>query len=424
MGPGGRAREPTLKRGASRGRGEAPTIEVELPGVVLVGTAHVSETSVQDVRDAIERHDPEVVAVELDESRRDALQDKARWEETPVTEIIRGGKAPLILAQVVLSNYQRRIAEETGVEPGADMKAALEAADATGSEVVLADRDLGITLRRAWRRMGWRERARVGWELWKGLLGVDGTDEVDVDEILEEDVVTQLMEELAEFAPSVSEVLVDERDAYLAGRIQAARERTDGTVLAVVGAGHLQGVRAYLEEPGRIPDLEALETVPEPRFRVGRLLGWTFTAVIAAAFAWFLYDGIRRGDFTQLRENFVHFYLITGTPSAIGATLAAAHPLAILTAFVMAPVGIAHPAIATGWFAGAVEAWRRTPTVKDFQGVAEIETVRDFYGNGLTRVLLVTALTNLGAMVGFFLAGGFLASRLREILALAAGLPP
>jgi pheromone shutdown-related protein TraB len=382
----------------------------------------VSETSVEDVREAIERHEPETVAVELDASRRDALEDRNRWADTPVTEIIRGGKAPLVLAQVVLSNYQRRIAEETGVEPGADMKAALEAAEAAGSEVVLADRDLGVTLQRAWRKMGWRERARVGWELWKGLLGVEGTEDVDVDELLEEDVVTQMMEELAEFAPSVSEVLVDERDAYLASKIQEAREATDGTVLAVVGAGHLDGVQAYLEDPAAIPDREGISHVPEPRFRVGRAIGWAFSAVIAVAFAWFLYDGIRSGDFTRLRENLVRFYLITGIPSAVGATLAAAHPLSIATAFVAAPVGIAHPAIATGWFAGAVEAWRRTPTVADFEGLAEIETIREFYGNNLTRVLLVTALTNLGAMVGFFLAGGFLAQRLQELLAVLASL--
>ncbi len=389
---------------------------MEVDDVVLVGTAHVSQRSVDEVREVIQRVQPSVVAVELDADRRDALMDRRNWEETPVTEIIKGGKSTLVLAQAVLSSYQRRIARETGVEPGSEMKAAMEEADAAGAEVVLADRNIGVTLKRAWHHMGFREKLRVAWEMWKALLGVEDEDaqDVDIEEMMEEDVVTEMMEELAAFAPSVSEVLIHERDAYLARRIHEARERADGPIVAVVGAGHLEGVRRYLERPETLPPLEEIDHVPEKRFSVGKLVGWTLTGAIIAVLVLLTVQAVMTQDYAQLGEQLLTFTLITGIPSAIGCALAGGHPLSILTAFLAAPVGVLHPALATGWFAGAVEAWIRTPRVVDFEEIGTMETLKEFRENRLTRVLLVTALTNLGAMVGFFVGGSYLLSRVQE----------
>src|SRR5439155_27292440 len=190
-----------------------------VPGVILVGTAHVSKESVNEVREVIQRVRPKVVAVELDANRRTALVDKKRFEQTPMTDLLRSGKSSFILAQSMLASYQRRMGAKLGVEPGAEMLAALMEAEAAGAEVALVDRDIGVTLRRAYALMGFREKMRLAWEMLKSLVGAEDEEEIDVEEILKEDVLSSMMGELAEMAPSVARVLVHERDAYLASNI-------------------------------------------------------------------------------------------------------------------------------------------------------------------------------------------------------------
>ncbi|HEX2022156.1 MAG TPA: TraB/GumN family protein [Candidatus Thermoplasmatota archaeon] len=375
-------------------------MQVELPGVVLVGTAHVSRGSVDEVREVIDRVKPAVVAVELDENRRRALTDKKRFQETPITELLRGGKAGFILAQTMLASYQRRMGAKEGVEPGAEMLAALQAAEAVGAEVALVDRDIGVTLRRAYAKMTFREKVRITWELTKSMLGADDQEEMPVDELLQEDVLTAMMAEMARIAPSVAEVLIRERDAYLAANIRKAG--ADGTVVAVLGAGHLKGVEAYLRAPETIPDTAPLEVVPKKRFPVGKAIGWLLIASILGFFAWGAWQGYQSGNFAQLLAYVGYYVAVTGTCAAVGALLARAHVLSIATAFAAAPITILHPTLAAGWFSGLVEARMRTPTVGDFQAVSTIQTMKEFWSNRLLRVLMVAALTNLGAMVGAY----------------------
>ncbi|HLE96704.1 MAG TPA: TraB/GumN family protein [Candidatus Thermoplasmatota archaeon] len=383
---------------------------VERGNVVLVGTAHVSRKSVDEVRDAIRDVRPKVVAVELDPNRFQALTEKRRWEDTPITELLRGGRSFFILAQTMLASFQRRVGARYGVEPGAEMLAGIEAAKEVGAEIALADRDIGVTLKRAWHRMRFREKWRLGFEFSKSFVGASDEEELDVDEMVErEDVLTLMMEELSQVAPSVSEVLVSERDRYLAERIRQESRRAEaagGRLVAVVGAGHVKGIVADLERGGTC-DLAALEHVPPPpRVSVGKVIGWGLLAILVGVFAWLAWVGVQQGNFDRLRDAFVAYVLITGTASAVGALVGGAHPFSILTAFVAAPFTILHPTLAAGWFSGYVEAKVRTPTVGDFERISRIQTLRDFWRNRLMRVLLVAATTNLGAMTGAWLAAG------------------
>lgn len=367
----------------------------------------MSRASVEEVRRAIEEHRPDVVAVELDATRHKVLTDKQRWESTPVTELVKGGRAFMVLAQALLSAQQRRLGAEQGIEPGAEMLAGLEEAQARGMQVVLADRDITITLRRAWALMGLREKARLLWEFTKASIGIGHDDEpVPVDEMLHEDVLTAMMEDLARMAPSVAQVLISERDAYLAKRIDEASAR--GKVVAVVGAGHVKGITKHLAAVQDIPRLDTLEVVPKKRVHWGKILGWAVIAFLATFLALFSLQFALRGDWIGLGKFLGLFLLFTGIPAAIGVALAGGHPASIAAGFFGAPIAILHPAIATGWIAAYVEARLRAPSVKDFQEVTKLETLGQFWRNGVTRILLVAALGNVGAFTGLILAVNYL----------------
>lgn len=379
---------------------------MELPGITLIGTAHVSKDSVREVQETIARVKPAVVAVELDENRRKALVDKKAFEQTPITELLKGGRGSFILAQTLLASYQRRMGAKEGVEPGAEMLQAIQSADAQGAQVALVDRDIGVTLRRAYGLMKFREKWRLTWELFKSVLGAEDEQEIAVSEMLQEDVLTTMMAEMAAMAPTVASVLIHERDAYLAENIREAAK--GGHVVAVLGAGHLKGVEQYLLHPERTIDKAPLEVIPQNKFPVGKIIGWALILSILGFFAYGAYVGITSGNFDKLVNNFLMYVLITGVCSGVGALLAGAHPLSIATAAGVAWFTILHPTLAAGWFSGLVEAKFRTPTVKDFHDVSKLQTLKDFWSNRLMRVLLVAALTNIGAMVGAYTALAYL----------------
>ncbi|MHB8605114.1 MAG: TraB/GumN family protein [Thermoplasmatota archaeon] len=380
-----------------------PTVELVDERITLVGTAHVSEKSVAEVREAIERVRPDFVAVELDENRMKALTDKKRFEDTPITDLVRGGKSVFILAQVMLASFQRRMGEKQGVEPGAEMLAAVEEAQRIEKPVVLADRDIGVTLRRAWAKMGAGEKIRLSWEFMKALVGLDPeeVDTVEVDALLEDDVLTVMMEELSQAAPSVAEVLVRERDAYLAKRIHEAAQK--GSVLAVIGAGHLKGVEDYLRHPEKLPaDTKALEVIPKKKVRWGLIISILFLAATLALYGWLIYRSVATGDYTQLKRAILAYIVATAGCTALGALLARAHPLAILAGALAAPTKLIHPFVGSGIFPGLVQAKYRKPTVKDLQGISKLDSWSDLLKNRATHVLIVTSFAQLGADLGFF----------------------
>jgi len=375
-------------------------MQVELPGITLVGTAHVSADSVAEVREVIARVKPAVVAVELDENRKRAMVDKARFENTPITDLLRSGKSSFILAQSLLASYQRRMGAKYGVEPGAEMLAALQAADGSNAKVALVDRDIGITLRRAYAKMGFGEKMRLSWELMKSLVGAGDEEEMDVDEILKEDVLTTMMAELSRMAPTVADVLIHERDAYLAANIREAAR--DGHVVAVLGAGHLAGVEKYLRAPDTIPDKKPLEVIPK-RFPWGFAISIAFSLAIVAIMGYYLWQGFVSGDFSDLKLHLLEYTLATGGFCALGAALARGNVLSVLAGFIAAPLKPLHFFVGSGIFPGLVQAKLNKPTVKDFQGIGKLETMGDLFRNKVTHVLMVTSSAQLFANVGLYI---------------------
>jgi len=382
--------------------------------VVLVGTAHVSRESVDEVRRIIAQERPDIVAVELCEPRYKVLLDKKSWEQTPLTKLIRGEQPYFFLGQSFMAMMQRNLGEELGVEPGSEMLEAIKAGEEIGAEIALVDRKIAVTLKRAWNKMSLREKFRIFKELLYGFFGVSEEEEIDIEMLKRQDIITEMMEELGKLAPKAKEVLVDERDAYIAQRIkELTRENPGRTILAVVGAGHLNGLVENLSKDRNV-DVSELESIPSSFFSL-KLVGYMIPVAFLAIFGWTIYSQ----GWAKFLDIVAKLFWIGGGLSALGALAALAHPLAIGAAFLAAPFGILNPLIATGWISGYVQIVVNPPQVKDFQSLREIDKVRTFWTNRLTKVLLVAAFTNIGATAGAVIVIGMVLGRVLSIALIA-----
>jgi pheromone shutdown-related protein TraB len=368
--------------------------------IILVGTAHISRDSVKEVKQVIEKYKPNIVAVELCEKRYNAITKKDQWENTPVSKLLKSNNAYLLLAQTFLSSIQRKLGKEYGVEPGSEMIAAMNEAEKQGIDVALVDRDIAITLKRAWRKMGIREKFRLIWEFLKAIIGYseEELEDLDLKKLMDQDVISAMMEEFGEIAPSATNVLIHERDEYIAKKI--LDESKKGKVVAVVGAGHIKGIKKHLEKKKLDVDLEALEFIPRKRFSILKIIGYAVPVIFAALIIYiFLFGG-----WEEAGNALLWWFLINGSLSALGAAIARGHPFSIGTAFVAAPLTSLNPAIAAGWVAGYVEFKIRKPVVKDFKELSKLDSLRDFWNNRVIRLLMVVALANVGSMIGTFVA--------------------
>ncbi len=361
---------------------------------LLLGTAHVSAASVRLVEETIREWRPDTVCLELCASRYQALRQRERWRDTDILRVLREKKASVLLVNLLLASFQKRIARGLEVEPGAEMRRAAEAAEEVGAQIRLVDRDIRVSLNRLWRQLRFRERFRLLRELALALFSPLAVEPEEVERLKRRDVLEAMLAEIGRTVPTLKRVLLDERDRFLAAMIRQAPGKR---VLAVVGAGHLPGILARWGEP---QDLGALEAVPPPG-RFGRLCSWSvptlLLALFAAGFAW---GGGRMGA-----DMITLWVLSTGLLSGLGAAIALAHPVTILSAVLAAPVTTLHPLVAAGWVSGFVEAYSRRPRVRDFEGLPEdILSVRGFWRNQLTRILLVVLFTNLGAALGTIIA--------------------
>ena len=374
--------------------------------ITLVRTDHISEKNVKKVKKIIEKKKPDIVAVELCKRRYESITKKDQWENKPVTSLLKGNNAFFMLAQTFLSSIQRKLGKEYGVEPGSEMIAAMDIAKKNNLEVALVDRDISVTLKRAWKKMGIREKFRLVWEFLKAIIGFDEEEleDLDLEELMDQDVISSMMEEFGAIAPSVTCVLIHERDEYIAKKI--LKESKKGKVVAVVGAGHLEGIEKHIKNPNKDLNLKDLEYVPKKRFSILKILGYAIPVIFAALLVYIiLTGGIEKGLFALGM-----WFLINGTLSAIGTIIARGHPLTWLTAFVAAPLTSLNPAIAAGWVAGWVEAKLRTPKIKDFKQLSKLDNFGDFWKNRVIRLLLVVALANVGSMIGTFVALPYLAN--------------
>jgi pheromone shutdown-related protein TraB len=362
--------------------------------VILVGTAHVSRESAQEVQDSIQQEKPDTVCIELCPSRYQSIRQKERWQQTDIVKVIKEKKTFLLLSNLLLASFQKRIAKKFDINPGAEMIQAIETAEAVGAQIHLADRDIRTTLSRTWRAMGLWGKIKLMFQLILSLGEVEDIKEEDIEKMKQEDVLESLLAEVGKSLPVLKDILIDERDQYLADKI---RNAPGNKIVAVVGAGHVPGIQKYWNND---IDIHSLEQLP-PKKRTAGVLKWLIPGAIVAMFiAGFFYGGAKAGQ-----DMLIWWVAANGILAGLGAIIALAHPATIVSSMLAAPLTSLNPMIAAGWVSGLVEAFSRKPKVKDLETLPDdILSVRGFWRNKVTRILLVVVFTNLGSMVGTFVA--------------------
>ena len=370
-------------------------VDVGSKQVTLIGTAHISRSSVEEVQQVLEETNPDSVCIELCASRYESLKHTDRWQKMDIFKVIKEKKTFLLLANLLMSAFQKKLGAQLGIQPGAEMLEAAKSAELQGALLVLADRDVRITLQRTWNSLGFLAKIKVMGQLLMGLMFQEEISQEEVEKLKEGDALSEAMEALATQSKELKRILIDERDQYLAENI---REAPGQRVVAVVGAGHVAGL---LKELDRSHQLDLLETVPPPSV-VFKFFKWAIPAVILTVITY----GFFASDASVSWQMIQRWFLINGALSALGTAVALAHPFTILSAFVAAPFTSLNPAIAAGWVAGLVEALLRKPQVKDFEQLGEdVTSVRGFWQNKITRILLVVVFANLGSTVGTLIGG-------------------
>lgn len=372
-------------------------VDVDGRCFIVVGTAHISQESADLVREVIERERPDRVCVELDEQRHAALTQKSKWEALDLREIIADGQLATFILNVLLMSFQRRLGGKLGVMPGSELVAAIRTAEECGIPISLCDRDIRVTMGRAWQSIPWyRKLVLAASTLGKSLV----TPELDEDElrrIRQRDVMTELMTELGASFPSLKRVLIDERDAYLAQNIKDSEGQT---IVAVVGAGHVAGMCKALQSD-RVVSLDELETIPDGS-RAWTYVGW---AIPVAIVSMIVAIGLRKG-LDAAGDNVLYWTLANSIPTALGCVIAVGHPLTIVAAFVVAPFTSLTPLVGAGYVAAFTQAWVRPPRVHEFQTVsADVVVPARWWSNRLLRVFLVFILSSIFGAVGTWVAG-------------------
>jgi pheromone shutdown-related protein TraB len=391
-------------------KADEPVRDIERDGAhfTLLGTAHVSRASAEAVETMLAESDYDLVAVELCDSRYQALTNPDQLLEVDMFRVIRDGRGGVMLAQLALGGYQRRLAEQFGIEPGAEMRAAIDTARAQGRRLVLIARDVGITLKRASRSLGWWQRWVLLNGLFLGLFTREELTEDDIEQLKQGDMLTGAFTEFAAEAPALFQALIAERDDYMAAELR--RNAAPGQrVLAVVGAGHLDGIARALAEDERDPETvcRELNRIP-PGTRWPRYIPWIVAALVLTGFAW----GFTRSTELGLRVM-GDWILINGGLSALGAALAGGHPVTVLSGFLAAPITSLNPTIGAGMATAAVETVVRKPRMADFAALRDdTARLRGWWHNRVARTLLVFAFSSLGSALGTWLAGATILSRL------------
>jgi len=385
------------------------TLDINGHAITLLGTAHVSRQSAEMVEQLCNTGEYDDVAIELCESRHTALKDPDSLAKMDLLKVIRSGKATMVMASLALGAFQQRIAEQFGIEPGAEMKAAMQAAREHDLKLHLIDREIGVTLKRVYRSVPWWQRMAVFSGLVASVLSREKIEEKDIERLKEGDMLEATFEEFASEAGELFRPLIDERDQYMAYRIyQIVHQDKPRHLLAVVGAGHLKGIQTYLEklaeekpEVGGITAwLEKLNEIPQGR-NIWKWVPWIIVAIILTGFA----IGFKKSPelgFSLIKD----WVLINGGLSALGALLAAAHPLTVIGAFIAAPLTSLNPTIGAGMVTGAIELFLRRPKVQDFSHLRrDTSHWTGWWKNRVSRVLLVFFFSTLGSAAGTYIAG-------------------
>lgn len=361
---------------------------------IIIGTAHVSRQSADLVRQVIENEKPDTVCIELDEKRYKSLSEKNRWENLDLKQIIKEKQLSTLIINLVLASYQKKLGEKLGVIPGAELLEAANVAKENNIPIELCDREVRITLRRAWHSMGLWQKIKF---LTGGLAGIFEKQELTEEKLAElrsKDVLSEMMDELGKAMPVLKKVIIDERDQYLAEKMKESKGQK---IVSVVGAGHVKGIVSAMESNAKI-NLKEIEVIPKPS-AVTKIIGWGIPVIIIASI---LFIGYSKG-LSEAGDNAIFWILANGIPSSFGALIALAHPFTIITAFLAAPVTSLTPLIGAGYVAAFVQVYFQPPLVKDFQNVAEsARRLSMWWKNKLLKVLLVFILASLGSVLGTY----------------------
>jgi pheromone shutdown-related protein TraB len=369
-------------------------IDLDGKEIILIGTAHVSKQSVEQVKEVIDRERPDSVCIELDEQRYKSIMEGNKWREMDIFKVIKEKKATLLIMTLAISSFQNRLAKQFDTKPGQEMIQGIESAKEIGAELVLADRNIQITFSRIWGNVGVWGKAQLLTSIIYSIFNKETISEEELEKMKTQDTLNASLNEISEAFPRLKKPLIDERDQYLAQKIKEAPGKK---VVAVLGAAHVPGITKEIHNE---QDLQAL-TKTKPKSKTPQIIGWAIPALIVAIMAFTFFLNPSAG-----MDQAISWILWTGITAALGATAALGHPLAILAAFLAAPITTLHPLLAAGWVSGLVQAYIKRPSVADFETLSEdVFSLKGFWRNKFTRVLLVIILTNIGGSFGTFIGG-------------------
>lgn len=365
--------------------------------ILLIGTAHVSQHSVDLVCDVISSEKPDGVCIELDDKRFQALSDEKRWQKLDLKTVIKNRQLSTLMISIMMASYQKKLGDNLGVSPGAELLAAAKTAEASGIPIHLCDRDIRITLRRAWKSTSLFRKFYLLSALLAGMFDNEEIDEEKLEELKNQDVLTELMAEMGDSLPEMKRVLIDERDIYMAEKIY----QTPGElIVAVVGAGHVEGIkRNFSKAQGHL--LDEITTIP-PVSKIWKTVGWLIPAIIIGSIGLIAFQK----GFATAGDNIMFWILANGIPASIGALIAWAHPFTTIGAFAAAPVTSLTPVIGAGYVTAFIQVMTRPPVVREFETVGEdMTSIPGWWRNKLLRVFLVFLLTGIGSAIGTYVGG-------------------
>lgn len=362
--------------------------------IILIGTAHVSKASADLVKEVIDKEKPDSVCVELDEQRYKSITDENKWKEMDIFKVIREKKATLLLMNLIISSHQKRMAKQFGIKAGQEMIQGIESAKEHDADLVLADRDIQVTFARIWHGIGFSGKVKLLSTIIASIFSKEEITEEQLEEMKSQDMLNALLKEFTETFPKLKEPLIDERDKYLAQKI---KEAPGNKVVAVLGAAHVPGVTKEIYKEQNLEELMKRS----PKSKIPKIIGWVIPIIILAVIGYTFFSNPSTG----LQQTY-SWILWNGSLAALGALIAFAHPLAIVTAFIAAPFTSLNPLLAAGWFSGLVQAYLKRPNVSDLENLSDdVYTVKGFWSNPASRILLVVILSNIGSSLGTFIGG-------------------
>ena len=363
--------------------------------IIIIPTAHVSKESAELVKEVIEIEKPDSICVELDEGRYQTLQNPKAWEQTDIVQVIKSKRVGFLIANLALSSYQKKIAKNLDVEVGGETIQGIKSAQETNTNLVLADRSIQVTFLRIWRKLGFWGKVKLIFSfLYSSLDEEEEITDATLQEMLQQDMLESVIASMRKDFPVIGQVLIAERDQYLANKIKHA---PGAKVVAVMGGAHAPGVKTeiYLEQ-----NMTEISEIP-PRSVFSKLAGWIIPVFILGILVYAFTINMQTGI-----QQLSAWILWNGILAALFTAMCLAHPLSILTSFVAAPFTSLNPMVACGWFTGLVEASIKKPTVKDVQNVGtDIFTVKGFFTNRFLKIILVVIMANIGSTIGTFAAG-------------------